>query len=441
MYEAFISHIHNEKLLTPSQRYLLACSGGLDSMALAHLLLKANIPFELAHVNFQLRGEESQGDEAFLRNWGAKHGIEVHVNSSDTISYASTKGISIQMAAREIRYLFFEEIRSSRALNGIILAHHQDDQLETIFLHLLRGTGIEGMTGMNDRKGWLIRPLLIFSRKEIETYMQQEGHEWREDRSNASSDYKRNKLRHEGLPAIYALDQDARKNLLHSFDRLKDTGKAFISLFESWKIQHVEEGDDFSILPYEALHQVKGAATLLYFWLRTYGFNSDQAKGIYESLKDPKPGRLFLSSSHQVGLDRTALILSAIPQHFDPISISYGVEMVSISSKKYTLEWKTQEMALDPNSSHAQLDADTLEYPLMVRNWEEGDRFIPLGMQSEKKISDFLIDQKVPLPLKKEVKVVVSGKKIAWVWGMRIADWAKVTPNTIRFLHIKSATA
>ncbi len=115
--------------------------------------------------------------------------------------------------------------------------------------------------------------------------------------------------------------------------------------------------------------------------------------------------------------------------------------MVSISSKKYTLEWKTQEMALDPNSSHAQLDADTLEYPLMVRNWEEGDRFIPLGMQSEKKISDFLIDQKVPLPLKKEVKVVVSGKKIAWVWGMRIADWAKVTPNTIRFLHIKSATA
>ncbi|MEY2704189.1 MAG: hypothetical protein RL407_251 [Bacteroidota bacterium] len=441
MYEAFISHIQSAQLLTPTQRYLLACSGGLDSMALAHLLLKAKIPFELAHVNFQLRGEESQGDEAFLRNWGAKHGIEVHVHTSDTKSYAREKGISIQMAAREIRYLFFEEIRSSRALSGIVLAHHQDDQLETIFLHLLRGTGIEGITGMNDRKGWLIRPLLIFSRKEIETYMQQEGHAWREDRSNASSDYKRNKLRHEGLPAIYALEQDARKNLLHSFDRLKDTGKAFLSLFESWKIQHLEEADDFSILPYEALLQVNGAATLLYFWLRPYGFNSDQAKGIFESLKDLKPGRLFLSSSHQVGLDRNALFLSAIPPHFVPISISYGMEVISISSKKYNLGWETQAMALDPNPSHAQLDADALEYPLVVRNWEEGDRFIPLGMQSEKKISDFLIDQKVPLPLKKEVKVVVSGKKIAWVWGMRIADWAKITSNTTRILHIKSATS
>lgn len=441
MYEAFISQLSKRALFDPAKRYLLACSGGMDSMALAHLLWKAGISFELAHVNFGLRGKESDEDEAFVRAWAKEKNLPVHVHQSQTKKIAENQGISIQMAAREIRYHFFETVRSQRGLNGIVLAHHEDDQLETILLNLLRGTGIEGMYGMSEQRDWLIRPLLTYSRQEIAAFMEREQLTWREDSSNASTNYKRNKLRHNLMPVLYDLDDDVRKNLLHSFGRLKDTGRAFSTLFAQWKSQHVTEQQGIQCLPYKALLQVQGGASLLYFWLRPYGFNADQANTIFEGLGDVKTGTFFLSPSHHLSMDRKEMMLHPILPPFEAVDIYKGDARLALPECVYELTWETASLApLDRNPSHALLDADQLTFPLQIRSWQEGDRFSPLGMSTEKKISDFLIDNKVPLAVKKDVKVLVSGNKIAWIIGMRIADWAKVTTATQHTLHIKKAT-
>ena len=437
MYDAFISHIQQSTLFEHHKRYLLACSGGLDSMALAHLLLAAGIQVELAHVNFGLRGTESDGDEEFVKNWAKDRTLPIHIHHANTVEWAEKKGISIQMAAREIRYQFFEEIRDQHNLEGIILAHHQDDQLETIFLNLVRGTGIEGLYGMSERRGWLIRPLLPCSRAELATYMEEVKQTWREDRSNASSDYKRNKLRHSGLPALYNLEPDTRQNLLQSFERLKDTGKAFSGLFELWKAEHVREQHGISFLAYKSLSNMQGVASLLYFWLRPYGFNSDQALTLSKSLEDIKPGKLLRSAAYELSLDREELLLYPIPMAFPQLELPVGTPSFELPEGGYHLTWGLPQKEIDRNPANAVFDLDCLEFPLQIRSWQEGDRFNPLGMQSEKKISDFLIDNKMPFALKKEVKVLISGNKIAWVVGMRIADWAKVSPATQKCLHIQ----
>jgi tRNA(Ile)-lysidine synthase len=437
MYDAFISHIQQSTLLEADKRYLLACSGGLDSMALAHLLHASGIQLELAHVNFGLRGTESDGDEEFVKSWAQDRSLVIHIHRANTVEWADKNGISIQMAAREIRYQFFEKIRNQQNLEGILLAHHQDDQLETIFLNLTRGTGIEGLYGMSERRGWLIRPLLPFSRAQLESYMEEVKQTWREDHSNATSDYKRNKLRHTGLPALYHLEPDTRQNLLQSFARLKDTGKAFMGLVEAWKKEHIREQHGMSFLSYKSIQNLPGASTILYFWLRPYGFNSEQALVLSKCLEEIKPGRLLRSTAYELSMDREELILYPISIEFPAVELPFGTPSLTLPEGTYQLNWDLLPNEIDRNPANAVLDLDCLEFPLQIRSWQEGDRFNPLGMQSEKKISDFLIDNKVPFALKKEVKVLVSGNKIAWILGMRIADWAKVSPATQKCLHIQ----
>lgn len=426
-----------KSLLDPSAIYLLACSGGMDSICLATLLVRSGVYFEIAHVNFQLRGDESDGDSRFVESWAKDHHIPFHLHLADTAALARAKGISIQMAAREIRYHFFEQVRHSRNLQGILLAHHQDDQLETIFLNLLRGTGIEGVYGMAERKGWLIRPLLSFPRAEIQAFMAENEVKWREDQSNTKTEYKRNNLRINGLPAILELEPDARKNLLTSFNRLKDTGRAFSGLFEDWKKNNIKDEPPYQSIKYAALQNQPGAATLLYFWLRPSGFNSDQAQAISEALRDPKPGSVFQGAGHRVYLDRDELILSTEPERFEPTFVREDTAEINLREGSYSLQKQVAPVQLDKNPLNAQLDASTLAFPLEIRSWQEGDRFIPLGMSSSKKISDFLIDLKIPLAKKQSIKVLVSGEKIAWVIGLRIADWAKCTPATQHILYFK----
>jgi tRNA(Ile)-lysidine synthase len=406
-------------------------------MCLANLLIEAKIPFELAHVNFQLRGEESDGDRLFVQNWAKRQGVPFHLKLAETTALADSKGISIQMAAREIRYAFFEEVRATRNLAAILLAHQEDDQLETIFLNLLRGTGIEGIYGMADKKGLLIRPLLPFSRSEIRSYMDKTQLAWRDDSSNEKADYKRNNLRINGIPALLALEPDAKKNLFTSFNRLKDTGRAFTGLFENWKKSSIRTEESYQFLPYSAFHNQPGAATLLYFWLRPFGFNSDQAQSIAEAVDHPKVGTLFRGSGYSVHLDRQELILAPDQEAFEPFFLQKDDTFLDLPEGKYTINRLEYTAPFDRNPTNAQLDVDRLEFPFEIRTWQEGDKFEPLGMNSSKKISDFLIDSKVPLAKKQGIKVLVSGGKIAWVIGWRIADWAKCNPATRRILYFK----
>jgi tRNA(Ile)-lysidine synthase len=435
MLEAFQSHIRT--LLDPKSTYLLACSGGMDSICLATLLSRSGISIEIAHVNFQLRGSESEEDRRFVQAWAEDHHLPFHLHLAETEAVAKSQGISIQMAAREIRYQFFEGIRAFRNLEGVILAHHQDDQLETIFLNLLRGTGIEGVYGMADRKGWLIRPLLPFSRDQIQSFMIKNQLTWRNDSSNAKDEYKRNNLRINALPAIYGLDPYAKKNLLTSFKRLKDTGRAFQGLFEFWKKENIREEHACQHLPFMAVQHQNGAASLLYFWLRPYGFNSNQAQSIVEALTHPKPGTVFQSSGYCLHVDRNELILAPEPKQFDPVRISESDTRILLPEGDYELISQGYPTRIDRDTLHAQLDLARLTFPLEIRTWQEGDRFVPLGMTSSKKISDFLIDIKMPLVKKQQVKVLVSGGEIAWVVGLRIAEWAKCTPATQHILYLK----
>lgn len=437
MVNAFIQHIGSKSLLNSSKTYLLACSGGLDSICLGELLTSASIPFEVAHMNFQLRGQESDEDEAFVYQWASSKQVTIHVKHTDAKAYSSEFGISTQMAARELRYQWFEEIRSTRNLEGILLAHHEDDQIETIFLNLLRGTGIEGLYGMADRRGNLIRPLLPFSRKTLEDFAKSMELKWREDSSNAKLDYKRNKLRHQVLPAVYDFAGDAKSNLQSSLSRLTDTGKAFTSLIEHWLSTQVLHEDGIQSISIPALLEMQGTVSIIYFWLRSYGFNSNQAQDIYNALCKGESGKIFESTGYSINVDRDRIFLGPVFEKFDPIQLTVQDIEFFLPDGKYDIVKMDSLVFLDKKRENAMLDLEQLNYPLTIRNWELSDRFTPLGMKSTKKISDFLIDLKVPLMKKQAVKVLVSGEDIAWVIGYRIADWAKTSAATRKVLYLK----
>lgn len=437
MISAFKAHIRQKNLFDAQNTYLLACSGGVDSMVLADLLLKSGIPFELAHVNFQLRGKESEDDAAFVSSWATRHEVTFHLHRVDAEAFSETEKISIQMAARELRYQWFETVRKSHKLAGIVLAHHEDDQIETIFLNLLRGTGLDGLQGMADRKGMLIRPLLPFSRQEILHYAGAESINWREDSSNQKTDYKRNKLRLEALPKLYEISPDAKSNLLASLARIKDSAKAFGGLYEKWLRETIRQENETFYLPLGELIHMPGAVSLIYLWIRSYGFNADQAFSIYQAAKSNEVGKLFSSGTHLLNLDREELILMPKSPDFEAVEISANDIELQLPEGNYELLKLTTPITLDKARKNAMLDLDQLEFPLEIRNWVQGDRFVPLGMRNAKKVSDFLIDLKIPLAQKSKVKVLLSGGKIAWVIGLRIADWAKYSEASSRVLYLK----
>jgi tRNA(Ile)-lysidine synthase len=322
-------------------------------------------------------------------------------------------------------------------LEGILLAHQEDDQIETIFLNLLRGTGIEGLYGMADRRGKLIRPLLPFSRKNLADFAQENNLKWREDSSNAKLDYKRNKLRHQVLPAVYDFAPDAKSNLQTSLGRLTDTGKAYTSLVAQWLSAQVLDEDGIQSISIQALMQMQGTVSIVYFWLRSYGFNSSQAEDIYEAIVSREVGKLFESITYSVSVDREKIFLAPVFEKFNSIQLSEQDLQFSLPEGNFDIVKIDSPVPLDQKKENAMLDLELLNFPLTIRTWELGDRFIPLGMKSTKKISDFLIDLKVPLLKKQAVKVLVSDQNIAWVIGYRIADWAKTSAATRKVLYLK----
>lgn len=437
MVEAFKRHIREKSLLSPKNKYLLACSGGLDSISLFFLLKASQIPFEVAHVNFMLRGSESDGDHQFIIDLCSSENIPLHDLKKDTTAFKEQNKLSTQEAARKIRYDFFDETLAKKGLDGVITAHHEDDQIETIFINLLRGSGMEGLSGMADRRGNVIRPLLPFRRSEIEDYAKDHDIKWREDSSNDSTDYFRNKLRHEVLPALLGSKEDARKNLLKSFERIKDSSRAFNSLFEEWKHKWVSKEKDLWSLNKDGIRNYAGSQTLLFYWVRGFGFNSSQSKDMHEALILGESGKLFESTTHLANVDRNQLLIGEKESDFESFSIESFDIAFELGNQTYNLLQVKPGDFLDKNPANAMLDLEKLKFPLELRIWEQGDRFNPLGMLKEKKVSDFLIDQKVPFIQKAKVKVLISEGRIAWVLGYRIADWAKVTPRTEQVLYIK----
>lgn len=417
-----------------SGKLILALSGGIDSMVLADLLLQAEADFVVAHCNFHLRGEESDGDEQFVRDYAEKNGLTIYVKQFETEVYAKEHGISIEMAARDLRYAWFEELRQQLGYDYIAVAHHADDQLETFFINLLRGAGIRGLKGMQPVNGPIIRPLLDVSRAEIRQYAEEHHLEWREDHTNAETLYLRNKIRHELLPVIDGISKEGRSSILKSISHLASENELYRALVEEKLSQMVAplRGANSCVgLGSTDLASLWDAATtsgfqLLFEWLRDYGFNEDQVHFIHEALKTGQPGTSFFSPTHRVTIERDGLELAPLCQNNEaPIVLSYQ----QITKDEFTM---------DHSSQVAQLDYDKLTFPLQLRKWQTGDRFHPLGMKGSKLLSDFFVDQKMTTRQKEECYVLTTADdQIAWVVGRRIDDRFKVTDKTKTILKVQ----
>ncbi len=441
MLEQFQAYINRYNLIAKGDKLILALSGGIDSMVLADLLMKTKVEFVAAHCNFHLRGHESDGDDWFVRKFAEKRGIQCFVKHFETEKYAAKYGISIEMAARDLRYSWFEELRQQLGYDKIAVAHHADDQAETFFINLLRGAGLNGLKGMKPQNGVIIRPLLWASREQIRKYAVENHIVWREDHTNVESVYLRNRIRNQLLPVFDELQPKARQGLYKSLEHLAAENELYRMLLKEKLAQIVERDGEIQRLPYSKLvktevpEPVEGPTSsfqLLFEWLRQYGFNTDQCHFIYDAIRTGI-GNQYFSPTHCVVIGRDELQLSEIKEKTDgEIQIQIGEEETfSPVHLQFSKLERTAEFIIDKSSDVVQLDFDKLKFPLTLRHWRHGDRFHPLGMKGSKLLSDFFVDQKLTEYQKQNVWLLVSADgDILWVVDYRIDDRFKIGQDT-----------
>ncbi len=435
---SFTDFISRNQLLTGTDNVLLAVSGGIDSMVLANLFLKTDNTIGIAHCNFQLRGTESDSDEKFVREFAKNSNTPFYAKSFDTEKYAEEKKVSIQMAARDLRYEWFEKIRVTEGFDYIALAHNKNDILETVLLNIARGTGLKGMTGIKKKSGYIIRPLLSATRNEIVQYADDNDLSYREDSSNVQIKYKRNMIRHQIIPEFEELNPDFIDSFSQTINQIEEAYEIFENMVKKKKELIVTEIGDKTLIDIYKLRNLSNKTTYLYEFLRPYHFPSQIIPDIVESLEGIS-GKQFLSSTHRLIKDRNHLIIT--PQKKD----STGKYYIDEETKKLTqpILLSLRKFSLKPNlkiphsPDIAWVDASILEYPLILRKWKTGDYFYPLGMQDPKKLSDFFIDEKLSLIEKENSWILTSGDKIVWVLGMRIDDRFRIGEETNEILEIK----
>ena len=419
------------RLFEPDEKLVLAVSGGVDSMVLTDLMQKAGAHFVVAHCNFHLRGEESDGDEQFVRGYAEKNDLQCFVNHFDTEKYAAEKGVSIEMAARDLRYAWFEELRLQLGYDKIVLAHHADDQIETFFINLLRGAGLHGLKGMKPKNGVLIRPLLWASREQIRKYAVENQIVWHEDHTNAETVYLRNKIRNQLMPLMDEISADARNSIGKSIGFLASENELYRQLLNERLSQLVSV--DGSVQSVEkSVFQCDNGFQLLFEWLRQYGFNTDQCRFIFDGLENGL-GKHFYSSSHQVTIEREVLQLTDISEKPDEIyTIEARQEDFDLPFRMHCAYFEKWEgFEVEKKSSVGTFDLDKIDFPLTLRHWRQGDRFHPFGMKGSKLLSDFFVNQKYTNYQKENQWLLVSANgDILWVVGQRIDDRYKVQKDT-----------
>ena len=410
---------------------------------LAHLLQASGYTFALAHANFQLREDESDGDEAFCLELAAQLKVQIYINHFDTQAFADDHQLSIQMAARHLRYEWLERIRQEQGFACIALAHHKNDSTETVLLNLIRGTGVSGLHGILPKRGHLVRPLLTFTREQIEAFMEEVNLPYREDSSNASAKYARNKIRLEVIPILKELNPSLeqtfeanRRRMLELEDLLQQKVAACRQQLFSEKEPGVFE---IELRGLQALHPLR---TLLFELFRPFGFTEAVLENLIHSWAG-QPGKLFYSGSHELLLDRELLRLSPLKTTENAeVWVAKGQEQVVWGNQNFIVKLlNAEDFILDKHPAKAQLDAGKLQFPLRLRSWQQGDVFQPLGLQGQKKLSDLFIEQKIPLNQKQEIAVLENGNgDIVWVAGMRLDERYKVSENTKKVLIFEKFT-
>jgi tRNA(Ile)-lysidine synthase len=418
-----------------TDKILLAVSGGLDSMVMLHLFSQLKQSFALAHCNFQLRGEESNLDEAFVKNKCDSLGIPFHSKRFETNNYAIEKGLSIQMAAREMRYEWFEELRQTEGFDYVATAHHLNDSIETILLNLTKGAGLEGLMGIRTQNKKVIRPMLFATREEIERYVAENRIAWREDQSNASDDYQRNFIRHQIAPRLKELNPSLEKTMQESMTKMKGAANLINAAVAEWKKKFVRHEGDKLLLDKKGISETSDSTIMLWEILKPFGFKYDQCEDIANSLSG-QSGKRFSSKTHELVIDRTEVIVSKQIVAIGEVLIERNDSLVSLGKWQLKIEPKKKTELL-ADLSIALLDGAKLTYPLVWRKWRAGDSFQPLGMKGKKKVSDFLIDEKVSVIDKESVTVLESAGEIVWVVGMRLDERVKVIEGTMRVVELR----
>ncbi len=437
MLDQFLNNVNKKQLLESGQRVLLAISGGIDSMVLLYLFEQSGFDYGVVHCNFNLRGKESEEDEQFVREQVHQHGTEAFFESFETREYARMKGISIEMAARELRYEFFERIRTEHDYDCIATAHHKDDLIETFFLNLSRKTGIKGLTGIKEKSGHLIRPLLFADREEIEQFAAKNYITFREDSSNSEVVFQRNFLRHKILPLFSELNPAFKKNMLASIENLKDAEKVYGRFMREQSAGVLLKSGNDLVITISSLQKSTFPKVLLLEILSEFNFNVTVVDEVYQSLETGS-GKQFFSKTHRLVKDRKQLFISEIKEENDKIYYIEEDDIELFAPFDITLEkFRAEDFQLIKHANTACIDLDEIEFPLLIRKWKQGDYFQPLGMTGFKKLSDFFIDQKVPIHEKENTWLLCSGKKIIWIMGHRLDNRFKITTQSKRILKIE----
>ncbi|WP_430809776.1 MULTISPECIES: tRNA lysidine(34) synthetase TilS [unclassified Carboxylicivirga] len=416
-------------------KLLVATSGGADSMALLNVLADAGYSVVAAHCNFQLRGQESDADEQLVTSFCQARAIPLHTRRFDTTGYASRYKVSIEMAARDLRYSWFDALMAEHGLDAVVTGHHGNDAIETFFLNLVRGTGVRGLSGIRYRHGKVLRPLLSCKRLVLERYCSEQQIAYRHDASNDDTKFMRNKIRHELIPVFEQMNPTFFETMQANLRHLNDAALLLESEVSRFIDTDVVVEDNKVMIPISRLDDYPHCASLLFEVLRPYGFNSAVVGEVVKQLHG-RSGKQFFSSTHRLIKDRHNLLVLPIEdigvQHF---WLEEGTTKAALTMEVKVYE-KPDDFRFSRQSTLIHLDADLLDFPLLVRKWKQGDAFVPLGMKGFKKLSDFFIDEKYSLKDKEDAWLLLSGEDIVWVLGKRIDERYKVSNRTRRIVEI-----
>ena len=430
--ENFTNYINNNLPFLNESKLLIAVSGGIDSVVLTHLCHNSNLDIALAHCNFKLRGKESEKDEAFVQDLGQNLDVEVFTQSFDTENYAISNKLSIQMAARELRYHWFEELRYQLDFDYILTAHHSDDNLETFLINLSRGTGLEGLTGIPEINDTTIRPLLQITREEIEAYANSNSLKWREDASNASVKYLRNKIRHEVIPILKGINPQLLQNFNKTISHLNESLDIINDRMNVVSDEIISVQEDALQFNISKIKKLNNPRAYLYELLKDYGFT--EWDDVFDLL-EAQSGKYLVSEQWRLLKDRDLLILTQIDkseEFTDEIFNFY----TPVKTPLGTLLFSEVEDILSTDLNTIYVDKDLLKFPLAIRLKQEGDLFVPFGMKGSKKLSKFFKDEKYSLLDKENALLLCSNNIIVWLIGKRLDNRFRVSAQTKSIVKI-----
>lgn len=439
MINEFRRFISDNNLISPSDRILLAVSGGIDSMVMAHLFHVLNYEIGIAHCNFGLRAGDSDKDEELVRKFSEKNNIPFYAVKFETKAYAKRQRLSVQMAARELRYNWFEEVRMNNGFDSIAVAHNLNDNIETMLINLIRGTGLAGMSGMKPLNNKIIRPLLFATRDDISLFSDQKNIVFREDKSNADTKYIRNKIRHNILPVLKEINPSIETTLNETAERFLGFNEIVADYMNRLREDIAEELEQFVKFDILLLKKHSGNKAVLFELFKPYGITGALLNDLIKVIEGNTGGQV-ITETHRIIKNRKELIVSDEKFRNETSYTFQNAEEICTFPGISTV--KVIKIASDfeiPSDAHiACIDSKKILFPLTIRRWRAGDYFYPLGMNQKKKLSDYFIDNKYSIFDKENIFILESNGKIVWIIGDRIDDRFKITRSTSTAILIKS---